>query len=145
MKPRSSVWNLIWSTLCVCGTSHIVGLVMGSSGLVKLKQPPPPTSHIHTHPYTHTHTHILIPLPLSGLPCAPWAIKPQGLFSITLPAPDQPLTICGVITLFNAGHRNTPSLTHTHTHTHTLTHARTRLTFVQIYKSIVVTNIQSAS
>lgn len=32
----------------------IVSLVMGSSGLLKLKQPPPPTSHMHTHTYTGT-------------------------------------------------------------------------------------------
>lgn len=48
-------------------TNHIiVSLVMGSSGLVKLKQPPPPTLHIHT-----LNTHTLVPLPPSGLPCAP--------------------------------------------------------------------------
>lgn len=65
-------FDLIYS---VCATNHIiVSPVMGSGGLVKLKQPSPPTS--------HTHMHVAVPLPLSALPCAPRAIKPQRLFSI---------------------------------------------------------------
>lgn len=60
-REQHMKFDLIYS---VCATNHIiVSLVKGSSGLVKLKQPPPPTS--------LTHTHIPVPLPLSGLPCAP--------------------------------------------------------------------------
>lgn len=49
-REQHMKFDLIYS---VCATNHIiVSPVMGSSGLVKLKQPPPPTSHIHT-PHTH--------------------------------------------------------------------------------------------
>lgn len=50
-REQHMKFDLIYS---VRATNHIiVSLVMGSSGLVKLKQPPPPTSHIHT-PHTYT-------------------------------------------------------------------------------------------
>lgn len=49
-REQHMKFDLIYS---LRATDHIiVSLVMGSSGLVKLKQPPPPTSHIHT--YTGT-------------------------------------------------------------------------------------------
>lgn len=52
-REQHMKFDLIYS---MRATNHIiVSLVMGSSGLVKLKQPPPPTSHIHT-PRTHTYT-----------------------------------------------------------------------------------------
>lgn len=57
-REQRMKFDLIYSVLA---TNHIiVSLVMGSSGLVKLKQLPPPTS--------HTHSHIVATLPLSGLP-----------------------------------------------------------------------------
>ena len=63
-REQHMKFDLIYSARA---TNHIiVSLVMGSSGLVKLKQPPPPTSYIHT-----PHTHTPAPLPLSALPCAP--------------------------------------------------------------------------
>lgn len=61
-------FDLIYS---VCATNHIiVSLVMGSSGLVKLKQLSPPTSHIHTH-HTHTtHTCSGTPPPVRSSLCS---------------------------------------------------------------------------
>lgn len=55
-REQHMKFDLIYS---VCATNHIiVSHVMGSSGLVKLKQPPPAVFLLHIH--THTHSHLSI-------------------------------------------------------------------------------------
>lgn len=76
-----------------------------------------PSSHSHnTHLHQQTHTHTQrVHTPPS--PCQSSLVlheqsSSQRLFSITQPAPEQPLTICEVITPLNTGHQR-PSI-HTH-------------------------------
>lgn len=55
-REQHMKFDLIYS---VCATNHIiVSHVMGSSGLVKLKQPPPAVFLLHIH--THTHIYLSI-------------------------------------------------------------------------------------
>ena len=76
--------DLIYS---VCATNHIiVSRVMGSSGLVKLKQPPP-TLLYHTHTHTHTRARACTLMYCYPSPCQVFLVlleqsSLQRLFSI---------------------------------------------------------------
>jgi len=61
--------DLIYS---VCATNHIiVSRVMGSSGLVKLKQPPPTLLyHTHTHARAHARSCTATPPPVRSSLCS---------------------------------------------------------------------------